>query len=262
MSLKGVMRVVWERQRAKSNGKKEIDMIPFLSVSRSLGDYWSYSSKTGNYTVSPVPYVYAFPLDLSVQKFIVIASDGLWNVMTPAEVVSFVDEYEDDSDIYHQPKDVVTALIQEALKRWERRRLQADNIAVLIAYLSEEETDCCDPSSASNSSESIDTATSITENTRTTGIPSDRVDSVQMSNDRHNHSPTPVIPDQPSTSSSSPVQLRHLTQNRSGSSEYIREVWSEGVKVEYENKVKLRHRRKHKKHKKHSLEKELARLVI
>ena len=65
-----------------------------------------------------------------------------------------------------------------------------------------------------------------------------------MSND-HNHLPAPVIPDQPSTSSSSPVQLRHLTQNGSGSSEYI---WSEGVKVEYENKVKLRHRRKHKKH--------------
>ena len=262
MSLKGVMRVVWERQRAKSNGKKEIDMIPFLSVSRSLGDYWSYSSKTRNYTVSPVPYVYAFPLDLSVQKFVIIASDGLWNVMTPSEVVLFVDQYEEDSDIYHQPKDVLTSLVQKALKRYEKRRLQADNIAVVIAYLNEEETDCCGPSNVSKSSESVDAATSVTENTRTTGIHSDQVDSVQMNNNRHNHSPTPVIPDQPSTSSSSPVQLRHLTQNRSGSLENIREVWSEGVKVEYENKVKLRHRPKHKKHKKHSLEKELARLVI
>ena len=240
MSLKGVMRVVWERQRVKSNGKKEIDMIPFLSVSRSLGDYWSYSSKTGNYTVSPVPYVYAFPLDLSVQKFSVVASDGLWNVMTPTEVVSFVDNYKDDLDIYHLPKNVATALIEKALKRYKKRRLQADNITVLIAYLSKEETDCCGPSSVSNSSEYVDAATSFTENTRTTGIRSDQVDSVQMSNDRHNHLPTPVIPDQPSGSSSSPVQLRHLTQN----------------------KVKLRHRHEHKKYKKRSLEKELARFVV
>ena len=109
---------------------------------------------------------------------------------------------------------------------------QTYNISVLIAYLSEEETDCRGPSSVSNSSESVDAATSIAENTRTTGIRSDQVDSVQMSNDPHNHSPTPVIPDQLSMSSSSPVQLRHLTQNRSGS---IREVWSEGVNVEYEN---------------------------
>ena len=65
-----------------------------------------------------------------------------------------------------------------------------------------------------------------------------QVDSVQMSHDHHNHLPTPVISDQPRRSSSSPVQLRHLTQNRSVSSECIREVWSEGVKIEYENKVK------------------------
>ena len=111
---------------------------------------------------------------MSVQKFIIIASNSLWNVTTPSEVVSFVDEYEDDSHIYHQPKDVVTALIQKALKCWKRCRLQADNnIAVFISYLSEEETDYCGPSSVSNSSEFVDAATSITENTRTTGIPSD-----------------------------------------------------------------------------------------
>ena len=46
--------------------------------------------------------------------------------MTPSDVVSFIENYEDDSDIYHQPKNVVTALIQKALKHYEKRRLQAD----------------------------------------------------------------------------------------------------------------------------------------
>ena len=40
--------------------------------------------------VSPLPDVKVVPLDLSQQKFVVIASDGLWNVMSANEVMRFI----------------------------------------------------------------------------------------------------------------------------------------------------------------------------
>ena len=139
-SRKGVSRVVWRRpRRPRRSGEKDIyDSIPFLSVSRSLGDFWSFNPRTNHFTVSPKPDVHVHQLNPKVQRFIVIASDGLWNVMTPDEVVQFIWDYDCDKDTCHQPRDVVRATINEALRRWERKRLPADNIAVLIAFLSEE----------------------------------------------------------------------------------------------------------------------------
>ena len=237
MSMKGVMRVVWERERVKSSGKKEIDLIPFLSVARSLGDFWSFNSRSGEYAVSPVPHIYDFPLDLTVQKFIVVASDGLWNVMTPSDVVNFIYDYDNENDKSHQPKDVVSALIQEALSRWERRKLQADNIAVLVAYLSEEEPDSCTGSSglACSASKISKDVTESTDNDERIPIALD--DAAGPSSD-------------PSSSSSS-----------SSSSESIN-MSTPPDRLNFENKMKLKHRKKHKKHKKHSLERELARLII
>ena len=135
-SRKGIPGVVWRRPR-KSGEKDVYDSIPFLSVSRSLGDFWSFNPRTNHFTVSPKPDVHVHSLDPKVQRFIVIASDVLWNVMTPDEVVQFIWDYECDKDTCHQPRDVVRATINEALRRWERKHLPADNIAVLIAFLSE-----------------------------------------------------------------------------------------------------------------------------
>lgn len=234
MSMKGVMRVVWERERVKSSGKKETDMIPFLSVARSLGDFWSFSSRTGEYTVSPEPHIYDFPLDLSIQKFIVVASDGLWNVMTPSDVINFVYDYDNSDDKCHQPKDVVSAIIQEALSRWERRKLQADNIAVLVAYLSEEESEPCHPGLSTTSEQTTDTEVAVD---------SDRASSPPVSTDATS----------PSTSSF----IVHSSESSSSS-----DSSSAVPKLNHEIKLKLKHRKKHKKHKRHGLERELARLVV
>jgi len=77
--------VVWERRRSSNTPNEEdtVDFIPFLSVSRSLGDFWSWSEQTQKFVVSPHPDVSVHPLDLTTQRFIVVASDGLWNVMSP-----------------------------------------------------------------------------------------------------------------------------------------------------------------------------------
>ena len=148
MSRKGVPRVVWQRERKvlKADGSPPdsttpavFDAIPFLSVARSLGDFWSYNPTTNEFVVSPTPDVHVLPLKPKEQKFVVVASDGLWNVMTPTQVVQFIWDYENDDQTCHQPRDVVKALIHEALRRWKHKNLLADNIAILIAFLTEEE---------------------------------------------------------------------------------------------------------------------------
>ena len=159
VSRKGVARVVRERFRPSIFAGEEdtIDLIPYLNISRCLGDFWSFNKKTQKFVVSPNPDVQVHSLDLSTQKFIVLASDGLWNAMTPQEVVDFVWAYEqgkrcmeevvDFVSAYEQGKrcikngkrkgkrdDVGRALIDEALKRYQQRNMLADNIAVVIVF--------------------------------------------------------------------------------------------------------------------------------
>ena len=69
MDPKGVWRVVWDRERVNTaTGQKSVDHIPFLSVSRSLGDFWS---RTGKYVVSPAPDVFVHQMDISGIKWLV-----------------------------------------------------------------------------------------------------------------------------------------------------------------------------------------------
>ena len=94
--------------------------------------------------VSPKPDVhYVHALNPKVQKFIVIASDGLWTVMSPKDVVEFIWDYEhEQGEKLYQPRDVMKAIIDEALIRWNNNHLWADNVAVLIAFLSEDGSSC------------------------------------------------------------------------------------------------------------------------
>ena len=130
VDARGTARVVWQRP---------VGSVPVLNMSRSLGDFWSYNPHTQQFAVSPVPDVTAHPLNLSIQKFVVVASDGLWNVMTPSEVVRFVDKHRGKVQTLERPNSVVSALISEALDRWKRKGHSADNISVLIAFLSQED---------------------------------------------------------------------------------------------------------------------------
>lgn len=241
------MRVVWERERTKSNGKKEIDFIPFLSVARSLGDFWSYNSRSGQYTVSPVPYITDFPLNLHEQKFIVLASDGLWNVMTPSDVVDFINEYDSRREMDGRKKDVVNALIKEALSRWERRKLQADNIAVLIAYLNEEEVQ-------DGSNEIMGSQNGSQEITNSNNNMLNNAANSEAAGPSRELSPplSSLSSSSSSLTSNSSQNKEFMTKISNGTMEYIKKVFPNGSTIEYENFLKYRHKRKHKKHKKHS----------
>ena len=228
LSRKRVPRVVWERTRTinnkDSNNEKttQVDFIPFLSVSRSLGDFWSFNPRTGHFVVSPKPDVYVHNLDPKQQKFIVIASDGLWNVMTPKEVVEFIWDYEHNDQNCHQPRDVVRAVINEALKRWSNKNLLADNIAVLIAFLSEGEE--YSPSVAGIRSLDEPT-TSSTESATSTPSPNTTVSSSPRDN------PSPSL-------------VNEAKDTTSGSTAYYKETYTDGVTIEYHTKVNLRHRKR------------------
>lgn len=126
VSQKGVSWVVWERRREDSNnGGEKVDLIPFLSVSHVLGDFWSYCPSSGKFVVSPTPDVHMHLINPVVMKFVVLASDGFWNVMSPKEMVNFIWDYKEARDKkLHQTHDVVKAIINEALNRWKKQLWQ------------------------------------------------------------------------------------------------------------------------------------------
>lgn len=120
MKKSGVNRVVWKRPRLTHNGPVRrstvIDQIPFLAVARSLGkddsmilhkshysnesplyiqvflsfigDLWSYDFYSGEFVVSPEPDTMVLTLDPKRHRYVILGSDGLWNMMPPKNAVN------------------------------------------------------------------------------------------------------------------------------------------------------------------------------
>ncbi|XP_039986595.1 protein phosphatase, Mg2+/Mn2+ dependent, 1Da isoform X2 [Xiphias gladius] len=88
----GVNRVVWKRPRLSHNGpirrSTVIDQIPFLAVARALGDLWSYDFYSGEFVVSPEPDTSVVTLDPRKHRYVILGSDGLWNMVPPQEAIS------------------------------------------------------------------------------------------------------------------------------------------------------------------------------
>ena len=226
ISCKGVPRVVWERRRNRGISEQEVeivDLIPFLSVSRSLGDFWSFNPRTKQFVVSPRPDVQVLPLNLKEQKFVVIATDGLWNVMSPQDVVEFIWDYEQRC---HQHKDVVRAVINEALMRWKTKNLLADNIAVVIVFLSSEETVEIQPSASGLSSSSCPSNYQVVPTyVPKAASPTPSAETGVGSEIREN-------PVSPSPASSSNV-INLVSNTKSGSTSYYKETFPDGISIEY-----------------------------
>ena len=108
----GVHRVVWNRQKLNSSSSyrhrystttmttttttspngttTEYEQIPFLAVSRALGDLWSLNPETKLYSVSPEPELAVIEIDSNKHRAIILATDGLWNMVTPETTVEIV----------------------------------------------------------------------------------------------------------------------------------------------------------------------------
>lgn len=135
----GVNRVVWKRPRLSHNGPVRrstvIDQIPFLAVARALGDLWSYDFYSGEFVVSPEPDTCVVTLDPRKHRYIILGSDGLWNMVPPQEAISMCQ----NNDEAVAPCEVSSArqLVSHALLRWRQRMLRADNTSAIVIALQE-----------------------------------------------------------------------------------------------------------------------------
>ncbi|XP_041668001.1 protein phosphatase 1D-like [Cheilinus undulatus] len=133
----GVNRVVWKRPRLSHNGPVRrstvIDQIPFLAVARALGDLWSYDFYSGEFVVSPEPDTSVVILDPRKHRYIILGSDGLWNMVPPQEAISMCQ----NNDEAMAPCGVSSArhLVSHALLRWRQRMLRADNTSAIVIAL-------------------------------------------------------------------------------------------------------------------------------
>ncbi|XP_023680436.1 protein phosphatase 1D-like isoform X1 [Paramormyrops kingsleyae] len=137
MMKSGVSRVVWKRPRRTHSGPVRrgvaMDHIPFLSVARALGDLWSYDFYRGEFLVSPEPDVKVMTLDPRQHRYIILGSDGLWDVVPPQDAVTLCQAHDEAL----APFAVATAhrLVSHALLRWRRQGLHADNTSAIVIVL-------------------------------------------------------------------------------------------------------------------------------
>ncbi|XP_006641118.2 protein phosphatase 1D [Lepisosteus oculatus] len=133
----GVNRVVWKRPRLTHNGPVRrstvIDQIPFLAVARALGDLWSYDFYSGEFVVSPEPDTSVLTLDPRQHRYIILGSDGLWNMVPPQDAVSICQDNEEA--MVQCGVTNAQQLVSHALLRWRQRMLRADNTSAIVISL-------------------------------------------------------------------------------------------------------------------------------
>ena len=99
------------------------DEGPGLAVSRSLGDIFGHTVG-----VSFVPEVSYKMLEES-DYFIVIGSDGIWDVMNSAEVVGYVFEKIEKEMTWARQR-IVEELVQECRNRWELVNIYKEKLLI------------------------------------------------------------------------------------------------------------------------------------
>ncbi|XP_036306766.1 protein phosphatase 1D isoform X1 [Pipistrellus kuhlii] len=142
MNKSGVNRVVWKRPRLTHNGPVRrstvIDQIPFLAVARALGDLWSYDFFSGEFVVSPEPDTSVHTLDPQKHKYIILGSDGLWNMIPPQDAISMCQDQEEKKYLMggEHGQSCAKMLVNRALGRWRQRMLRADNTSAIVICIS------------------------------------------------------------------------------------------------------------------------------
>ena len=100
------------------------EMYPGLAMSRSIGDF--IASSVG---VIPNPEIIEYNLNES-SKYMIIASDGIWQVMSNEKVMDIGNKYYPKRD----PFDLCDELVRKANVCWDRERIPTDDITVIVVY--------------------------------------------------------------------------------------------------------------------------------
>jgi protein phosphatase 1D len=147
-----VPKVVWTRPRIQFGYRSPVristdtDEIPFLAISRSIGDLWSYNAKLDEFVVSPEPYVGVIPVEAGRHRCLILGTHGLWNVLNPNAAVVAVQEVDRLNNEKNIPQEHNTVhpqvwigasetLVNRALNRWSAKGLLAENTTALIVML-------------------------------------------------------------------------------------------------------------------------------
>jgi serine/threonine protein phosphatase PrpC len=101
------------------------DDMPGLAMSRSMGDGLAHSVG-----VTPIPEITQYDVQPE-DRFLIIASDGIWEFMTNEEVANVVAPYFDQN----LPEAGANQLVKEALKTWQREEDVVDDITCVIVFL-------------------------------------------------------------------------------------------------------------------------------
>ena len=97
--------------------------IPGLAMSRSLGDVVAHSAG-----VTSEPEFTEFDLNPAKDKFLVVATDGLWEFVENQETVDMVEGQQ-------VPADAVEFLVTEAATRWMHEEQVIDDTTIIVANL-------------------------------------------------------------------------------------------------------------------------------
>ena len=101
------------------------EAYPGIAMSRSIGDY--VASSLG---VIPEPICFEQTIDKET-KFMVIASDGIWEFLNNKKVVNIVWPFYEKKD----PEGACKALIKEATDWWNKEDIVVDDITVIVVFL-------------------------------------------------------------------------------------------------------------------------------
>lgn len=128
-----------ERERARIQAMgEEVEWDPYgqlyrvrdLSLSRAIGDFFAKPA------VSSEAEIQNFPVSDEEDEFVVLASDGLWDVMSSQEVVDYIHQslrgsgQDNEEYIDIQESKIARRVANEALERGS-----ADNVCVLVLWL-------------------------------------------------------------------------------------------------------------------------------
>lgn len=104
---------------------KEHENTPGLAMSRSIGD--GAGKEVG---VISEPEIQHFLL-LKSDKFLIIASDGVWDYITSQEAINII------SKVYKKGKSELCCevLLKEAVAKWENFSQSVDDITILVIFL-------------------------------------------------------------------------------------------------------------------------------
>ena len=98
---------------------------PGLSLTRSIGDL--EGEKVG---IISEPDIIAKKID-STCKYLVLGSDGLWDMIKPYDVIRIVNPFFNKGD----PKGACNALLKRANKNWDKDESERDDITIIVVFI-------------------------------------------------------------------------------------------------------------------------------